>query len=347
VIAFDNTDVNQRRMKMNNMLDMAVANIMSPPILFFIAGIVAFLLKSDLKIPESIGSALGIFLLLAIGLRSGVGIAKVGAGNVFLPALSAVFIGFLIAFLGYLILNKIFKIDPANSGCIAGHYGAVSAATLAVVLAYADRIGIYYEPFAPALYPFMDTTALITGIVLAKIGMARQTDSNMQNGLKLQWIIKDAVVGKGVFLLFGGLLIGYLTAEEGAKKIMPFYDTMFLGILTLFMLDIGLFAGAHLRELKKLGASIIIYTVVMIPIHGLMGIVISTLIGLSVGGTLILATLAASASYISAPAVMRAALPAANPSLALAGAVLIAFPLNAAIGIPIYHYLAKIFVEMI
>lgn len=327
---------------MNNIFDMAITNIMSPPILFFIIGVIAILMKSDLQIPESIGSALGIFLLLAIGLRSGVGIANIGLEKIILPALSAIFIGALIAFSGYLILNKIFKIDHANAGCIAGHYGAVSAATLAVVLSYVDRVGIYYEPFVPALYPFMDTTALIVGIVAARVGMSGQAGSKIQNELKLRWIIKDAVVGKGVFLLFGGLLIGYLTAGEGAKKIMPFYDTMFFGVLTLFLLDIGLFAGTRLSELKKLG-SIIIYTVVMVPIHGLMGIVVGTLIGLSVGGTLILATLAASASYISAPAVMRAALPTANPSLALVSSILIVFPFNAAIGIPIYHYLAEIF----
>lgn len=332
---------------MIDVFEMAVTNVVSPPILFFIIGIVAVLLKSDLKIPESIGSALGVFLLLAIGLRSGVGIAKIELVYVILPALSAIFLGFLIAFIGYFILNRILKIDPANAGCIAGHYGAVSAATLAVVLAYVNNIGISYEPFVPALYPFMDTTALIVGIVLAKIGLSKQGINNMQNGFNVQGIIKDAVVGKGVFLLFGGLLIGYITAGSGANKIMPFYDTLFYGVLTLFLLDIGLFAGTRLKELKMLGPSIIGYTIIMVPIHGIMGIIVGTLIGLSVGGTLIFATLSASASYISAPAVMRAALPTANPSLALVGSVLIVFPLNASVGIPIYHYLAEIIARII
>lgn len=332
---------------MSGIVEMTIANIMSPPILFFLIGIIAVLVKSDLEIPGSISSALGIFLLLAIGLRSGVGIADVELQYILLPIVVAIMLGCLIASLGYFILNKIFNIDPANAGCLAGHYGAVSAATLAIVLTYVNRLDIYHEPFIPALYPFIDTAALITGIVLAKIGMLREVGGNVQSELKLQWIIRDAVVGKGVFLLFGGVVIGYLTAGEGADKIMPFYNAMFYGILTLFLLDIGLFAGTRLKELKNFGLPMLAYTVIMVPIHGLMGIVAGTLLGLSVGGTLILATLAASASYISAPAIMRAALPTANPSLAIAGSILIVFPLNAAIGIPVYHYLAGVFAEII
>lgn len=330
---------------MTDLLDMIIASILSPPIMFFVMGVIATLARSDLKIPESVGTSLGIFLLAAIGLRSGVGIAEVGIEAALLPAFSAVVLGFLITLVGYSILKRIFKFDPANAGCIAGHYGAVSAATLAVVLAYVDRFDIYYEPFIPALYPFMDTPALITGIVLAKMGMSRQT-SNTQAGADLHQVIKEAVSGKGVFLLFGGLLIGYITGAEGAKKIMPFYDTMFYGILTLFLLDIGLMAGKRLGEFKVVGPSIVIYAMVMVPIHGLAGIVVGTLIGLSVGGTLILAAMAASASYISAPAVMRAALPTSNPSLALTSAVLITFPFNAAVGIPVYHYVAEIFARI-
>lgn len=332
---------------MTGLYDMIIASVVSPPLMFFVLGIIAVLAKSDLKIPDQVSTSVGIFLLVAIGLRSGIGISNIGIGTVFLPALSGIFLGFLIAFAGYLILKNIFKFDPANAGCIAGHFGAVSAATLAVVLAYIDRANIYFEPFIPALYPFMDTTALITGIVLAKIGMSEQTSSYTQAEASLRQAIMEAVSGKGVFLLFGGLLIGYITGVEGSKKIMPFYDTMFYGILTIFLLDIGLMAGKRLKEFKAVGSSIIIYSVLMVPIHGIMGIVVGALIGLSVGGTLILAAMAASASYISAPAVMRAAIPTSNPSIALTSAVLLVFPFNASVGIPMYHYLAEIFAKII
>lgn len=331
---------------MTDLLDTIIASILSPPIMFFVMGVVATLARSDLKIPESVGTSLGIFLLAAIGLRSGVGIAEVGIKAALLPAFSAVVLGVLIALVGYSILRSILKIDPANAGCIAGHFGAVSAATLAIVLAYVDRFDIYYEPFVPALYPFMDSAALIAGIVLARVGMSKQISSNTQSGISISQIIQEAVSGKGVFLLFGGLLIGYIAGAEGTKKIMPFYDTMFNGILTLFLLDIGLAAGKRLREFKIVGPSIIIYAMVMVPINGLAGIMVGTLIGLSVGGTLIFATMAASASYISAPAVMRAALPTSNPSLALIASLLVAFPFNATVGIPVYNYLAEVFARI-
>lgn len=269
-----------------------------------------------------------------------------GIGAVVAPVLAAIVLGVGIVLLGYTILTKLFNIDPANAGCIAGHYGAVSAATLAIVLVYVDRLGIFYEPFAPALYPFMDTAALITGIVLARMGL-KQAGGKLQEGANLKGIIIDALVGKGVFLLFGGLLIGYLTAGSGAPKIMPFYDILFYGVLTLFLLEIGLFAGTRLGEFKKMGLPIIVYSLLMVPVHGFLGALVGTLLGLSEGGTLVLATLAASASYISAPAVMRAALPTANPSIALASSVLLVFPFNATVGIPLYHYFSELIAKLI
>jgi len=334
---------------MTGLFELIIESILSPPLMFFVLGIVAILVKSDLKIPDSVGLMLGVFLLTAIGIRSGVGIAEVGIGAAIVPALAAIFLGFLIPFIGYFILTKLAKFDPANAGCYAGHFGAVSAATLAVVLAYAYRVGLEYEAFIPALYPFMDTTALITGIILGKIGMSRLSKESdyVQTAVPLYQVIKEAATGKGVFLLFGGLLIGYIAGADGANKIMPFYDTMFYGVLTLFLLDIGLMAGKRLAEFKKVGLPVIIFALIMVPIHGILGIIVGLFINLSVGGTLILATMAASASYISAPAVMRAALPTSNPSIALKIAVLVVFPFNASVGIPLYHYITEILVRFI
>lgn len=332
---------------MSEILDHILIGMLSPPILFFFLGISAALLKSDLKIPEALATSLGIFLLLAIGIRSGFGIATIELSTVVIPAIAAICSGAFIAFLGFMILTKILKIDPANAGSIAGHYGAVSATTLALVIAYADRLNLSYEAFVPGLYPFIDTPALIMGIVMARIALHKlPKDSSSNSEVSLPHILKEAVVGKGVLLLFGGLIIGHLSFEHGAVKIMPFYDILFKGVLTLFLLDIGIHAGERIGELKKIGPYVLIYTFVMVPIHGLIGITVGILVGLSVGGTLIFATMVASASYISAPAVMRAALPTANISVALTCSILIAFPFNAILGIPLYHYLAETFAKI-
>ncbi len=317
-----------------------VTQLTTPQILFFALGMLAALVKSDLKIPDAMSTAMMLFLLAAIGLRGGIGLSKVSLTDTLLPALAAVFIGISIVLVGYLILRRL-KFGVADAGSIAGHYGAVSAVTMVMGFAYLDRIGVEYESFMPALYPFMDSFAIITAILLTRSLLARaQTDSPGMN-VNVVRILGDSIRGKSVLVLIAALMIGYVSGEQGTAKIVPFFGDMFQGVLCLFMLDMGIVAAGRLHEWKTVGARLVAYAWLMPPIHGVVGVVLGLGAGLSVGGATMLGVFAASASYVSAPAAMRSAVPEANPSLSLTAAVALTFPINIVLGIPIYHAVAE------
>ncbi len=319
-------------------LNIIVSQIASPHILFFAVGILAVLIKSDLKIPEDMGMAMMIFLLVAIGLKGGIGIAKAGFSAVLVPAFGAIFMGIVIVLMGFKVL-KTLKFNTADAGAIAGHYGAVSAGTMVVGFSFLDERNVPYEHFVAALYPFMDSTAVITAIVLTRIMLARKK----AGGAKMDWfgIIKDCLVGKSVLLLLASMAIGYISGEEKAASIMPFFDGLFKGVLALFMLEMGTMAAARLEEWKVVGYKLLAYALLMPIIHGSIGVFVGSIAGLSVGGATMLGIFSASASYISAPPAMRAAVPEANPSLSLTAAVALTFPFNVSVGVPLYFVIAN------
>ncbi|HSW38123.1 MAG TPA: sodium-dependent bicarbonate transport family permease [Acidobacteriota bacterium] len=315
-----------------------LGQISSLPILFFALGMFAGLVKSDLKIPADISMAMLLFLLAAIGLEGGVGIAKAGVAAVWAPAMASVFLGVSIVLLGFTILTRL-KFDFANAGAIAGHYGAVSAATMVAGFAFLEKRGTPFEVFVPALYPLMDSPAIITAIFLTRFALAK-AKAGADVKLNKLGLFKEAVLGKAILLLGGSLIIGYIVGYTGTKTVMPFFDGMFAGILCLFMLDMGIVAAARLNEWKTVGARLLAFALIMPPIHGLAGVLAGSLVGLSAGGAAMLGVMAGSASYISAPAAMRAAIPEANPSLSLTAVLALTFPFNVTIGIPLYYSVA-------
>lgn len=320
-----------------------ITQITTPQILFFAVGMLAALVKSDLKIPEAMGTAMMLFLLVAIGLRGGIGLSKVGLDEALLPALAAMAIGIIIVLVGFTLLRKL-KFDTANAGSIAGHYGAVSAVTMVMGFAYLDRLNVEYESFMPALYPFMDSIALVTAILLTRTALAKQQNDGL--AVDVLGIFRDSIRGKSVLVLVAALVIGYIGGVDGTKDIMPFFGDMFRGVLCLFMLDMGLLAAGRLHEWKVMGPALVGYAFLMPPLHGLLGVGLGTLAGLSVGGATMLGVFAGSASYVSAPAALRAAVPEANPSLSLTASVALTFPFNILIGIPLYHSAANVLANM-
>jgi len=313
----------------------------SPTILFFILGVIAVLIKSDLEIPDSIGSAITLYVLISIGLKGGVAVSKIGILEVIIPALSAIFMGVLIATLVYFVMSKV-GFDSPNAGSIAGHYGACSSVTLTTVLVFLEQMGTSFEEFVPALYPFMDTAALLTGIVLGHAGLNKKSVKVEKSEYNIKDILITSMTAKSTLLIFGGFLIGLISGAEGTKSLMPFYDNIFKGVFTIFMLDIGLLAGSRLFELKNIKITTFILAVILPPFQALLAIILATFIGLSAGGATVFAALAAGASYITAPAVMRSTFPEANPSLALGMSLGIIFPFNILIGIPLYYQIANI-----
>jgi len=313
-----------------------IGQMVSPPILFFALGVFAAVVRSDLKIPDAAGTILSVIILASIGLRAGVAVSEVGISNVILPAITAILVGVFIVLLVYTLLKKLTKVDSSNAASIAGHYGAVSSVTLAVSILFLDNLKVHYEPFVPALYPFMDTAALLTAVVLSRIGSEKKTQDQVSYG----GLLRETVISKGPLLLLGAFVIGLVNGAAGTTRVMPLFDVMFPGLLAVFMLDVGLIAGARLSHLLTVDKKVFIIGLLMPPVHGILGVVVATLIGLSPGGATIFAAIAAGASYISAPAVMRAAVPDANPSISLAMSLGLAFPFNVTLGIPLYYQAA-------
>jgi uncharacterized protein len=315
-------------------LDIATANLLSPIVLSFALGAIAAWLRSDLHIPEQIYAALSIYLLFAIGLKGGVELANTPLRAVAGPIAGALLLGLAIPLWSYAVLRGLLRLGVPDAAAIAAHYGSVSAVTFIAALAYLDRIGVAYEGFAPALLAIMEVPAIIVALALAQRHMA--SDGAWSR------VLAEIATGRSVVLLAGGLLIGWLVGPRGFASVKPFFVDLFAGVLCLFLLDLGLAAARRIRDFRKVGWQLAGFALVAPPIHALVAILVGKAVGLSQGGAMVLGTLAASASYIAAPAAVRLALPDASPAYYLTMAVAITFPFNLTVGLPLYHWLASL-----
>jgi len=307
---------------------------MDPVILFFLFGLVAGLLRSELKLPSALYDSLSIFLLLAIGLKGGQGLATQPLLPL-LPQIGAVIVlGVAQTLIAYSALQSLFGFDRHNAAATAAHYGSVSVATFAVAAAWLASRQIDVEPQMVILLTVMEVPAILVGIVLAR-GVSRETDWKSLG--------HEAFLGKGVTLLLGGMAIGWAAGPQGLAPISGLYFDLFKAVLALFLLEMGLIVSRQVGELKRRGLSLIAFGLGMPLLSAGLGLGTGLLLGLSVGGVTMLATLAASASYIAVPAAMRIAVPEANPAVSLAGALGVTFPFNILLGIPLYHWLASQF----
>ena len=310
-------------------------NLLDPIVLCFVVGLAAGLLKSDLKLPEQLYETLSIYLLFAIGLKGGVELAKSNLGEVAQPALATIVLGVVTPILAYNLLLRVGRFDKTNAAAIAAHYGSVSAVTYAVVLSYLVRIQISYEPYVTVLLVVLEVPAIAIGILIARLGASKSS---------LQWgpLLHEVFLGKSIYLLVGGLLVGYLAGPARTEAISPLFFGLFKGALALFLLEMGIIASRRMGDLRTTGVFLVGFGMAMPIINGILGALLGAASGLSLGGTTVLATLAASASYIAAPAAMRMALPKANPTLYLTAALGITFPFNIIFGIPIYHWISTL-----
>lgn len=314
------------------------ANLLSPAVLFFALGIAAAALKSDLKFPEPLYVGLTIYLLTAIGFKGGVAIHEAGVGRVLLPALAAMALGAVIPLWVYPLLRFGGGFRPVDAAAIAAHYGSVSAVTFITATNYLKSINVPYENYATAFLAVMESPAIVVGVLLGKLSLDRT--QSIFNG-SLRTLLHEAVLGRSIILLVGALVVGMLSGPKGMEKVEPFFVTPFQGVLALFLLEMGLVAGRRLADLTKVGPFLAVFGVVMPLLHGLLGVVMGRYAGLSVGGTTLMGALAASASYIAAPAAMRLSLPEANPALYLTSSLAITFPFNITVGIPLYYGAAR------
>ena len=310
------------------------SSLASPMVLAFALGIIATLLKSDLKFPEGMYMGLTIYLLFAIGIKGGVKLTSVNIVDFYKPCLAAIAMCIVIPIVSYFILVKIGKMDKLNAAAIAAHFGSVSAVTFSEGTAFLDLMKIPYEGYMPAMLAIMEIPAIIIAIYIAKKAMPK-TQSNMGK------VLHELFTNKGTILLLGGICIGLITGKEGFEQVAPLYDGLFRGILCLFLLEVGLVAGRRLYDLKKVGFFLFAFGVIMPVIHATVGIYLGHWAGLSMGGSTIFGLLCASASYIAAPAAVRIAIPEANPTYYLTASLAITFPFNVTFGLPLYLTIAQ------
>jgi hypothetical protein len=315
-------------------LELVRLNLLSPIILAFALGIIATLVRSDLKFPEPLYTALSIYLLLAIGLKGGAALSVTPLGEFALPALATLALGLTVPLWSYAIVRRVGKMSVPDAAAIAAHYGSVSVVTFIAALSFLDAARVTYEGFLPTLVAVLEVPAIVVALVLARVrgGAGRGSWGT---------VMHEVLAGRSVLLLMGGLLIGALSGKAGLERVGPLFVDPFQGVLVLFLLEMGMVAARRFRDLKKAGVFLLAFGIVMPLLHGALGVWLGSLAGLSLGGSMVLGTMAASASYIAAPAAVRIALPEANPGYYLTAALAITFPFNLTVGIPVYFAVAQ------
>ena len=301
-------------------------------VLFFVLGLLARLVGSDLRLPEALYETLSIYLLLAIGLKGGVELSRQPWTELLPQVLGCMALGFAIPFLLVPVLRAL-RFSRVDAAALAAHYGSVSVVTFAVASAWLQRRGVAFESHAALWVALMEAPGIIAGIVLARLGAAGAT----------RWgeLAHDVFFGKSVLLLVGGLTIGGVMGQAGVQPIAAVFVDPFKGVLALFLLEMGLVAGGRLGEVRRFGLRLLGFAVLAPLALALLGALAGRLMGLSTGGITLMATLAASASYIAAPTAMRIAVPEANAALSITAALGITFPFNIVLGIPLYHRIAQ------
>lgn len=313
--------------------DLIRQNLLSPIVLAFVLGLVATLLKSDLRFPEPVYSALSTYLLLAIGLKGGGALAVTPAAEVAVPAVATVGLGLLTTLLAYNGLRWVGRMDRPNSAALAAHYGSVSAVTFMAAQAFVKSAQAEAEGFLPALVALLEIPAIIAALLLAARG---------KGGGSLREGLHEVLTGKSVVLLAGGLLIGWAAGPHGLDGIKPVFVTAFQGLLLVFLLEMGTIAARRLGDVRQVGVFLVAFAIVMPIVNGAVGVAVATWVGLSLGGATVLGTMAASASYIAAPAAVRLAIPEANPSYYLTASIALTFPFNITLGLPLYYSMARL-----
>ncbi len=317
--------------------ELALGNILSPVVLFFMLGVGAALARSDLSVPEAVAKTLALFLMMSIGLKGGVEVAKQGMSAMLVWTIVAgAALSFLLPIIAYALLRATTGLDAVNAAAVSAHYGSISAVTLAAGIDVLSRVGLVAEGYMVAVAAVMETPAIICALLLARRAAPKAA------GASTAELVREASLNGSVIALVGSFFIGWIVGPDGLKPVAPLFIDLFRGVLCIFLLDMGLVAGRGLaRAGKHLDMRLLAFGIAMPLISGAIAAFIAAAIGLSVGGTMIFITLAASASYIAAPAAMRIALPEAEPAIYLTLSLGVTFPFNLTLGLPLYLMAAQ------
>jgi hypothetical protein len=328
------------------MLDVLRINLCSPLTLSFALGIFARLVRSELALPRELYTGLSIYLLFALGLKGGIELSHSSLATISGPAFVTILLGCLTPISAYLVLRKLGRFTIADSAGIAAHYGSVSAVTFIAAQQFVTSAGAPAEGFMPTLLTLLEIPGIQVALAIGAFQMAAAAKKSGNGETShasrpVKEIMHELLTSRSMLLLVGGLVIGAAAGETGWKPVQPVFEGLFKGLLTIFLLEMGLAAGSRLSDLKHAGVFLLAFGIVMPIIHGSFGAWLGSLAGLSVGGCTVLAAMASSASYIAAPPAVRMTLPEANPTFYLTAALAITFPFNLLAGIPIYFEIAK------
>jgi hypothetical protein len=318
-----------------------MTNFLDPAILFFIFGVFAGSVKSNLEIPPQISRFLSLYLLMALGLKGGFALHKSGFTTEIAFSLGlAIFLAVIIPIIGYLLLRR--KLSAFDAAAIAATYGSVSAVTFITATQYLDQFGITYGGHMAAAMALMESPAIILAIVLAnKARAAMSIDSTVKHEpAGVSKILHESFTDGAQLLLLGSMAVALVSGDAGHKLMAPFSIDLFKGMLSFFLLDMGLMAARNFKGLRGKPPITLLYAIGSPLSHALLALALCKLIGLPLGNTILLMVLASSASYIAVPAVLRHALPEVNPALYMGMSLGITFPFNIILGIPLYTLIA-------
>lgn len=314
--------------------DVLKTNLLSPIVLAFALGIVARLVRSELQLPKDLYTSLSIYLLFALGLKGGVELSHAAYSTIAGPVTVTLLLGCITPVTSYLVLRHLGRFTEADSAAIAAHYGSVSAVTFIAAQTFVSAMGAEPEGFMPTLLTLLESPGIHIALAIGAL--------KVSSDRPVRETLHEILTARTMVLLVGGLVVGFLMGETGWHAVSPFFDSGFKGALMLFILEMGIVAAERLGDLRKVGAFLLAFGVGMPLVHGALGAVLGTLSGLSIGGSTMLAAMAASASYIAAPPAARMNLPTANPTYYLTASLAITFPFNVTLGIPIYYKIAQL-----
>lgn len=323
-------------------------NLLDPAILFFVFGIVAGGVKSNLEIPPQISRFLSLYLLMALGLKGGFALAKSGFTiDVAVSLGAALALAVVVPMVGYVLLRRV--LNRFDAAAVAATYGSVSAVTFITAVQYLDTHSVAYGGHMAAAMALMESPAIIMAVVLANharqagktttvTGAAVAADEPKSS---IGHILRESMTDGAQLLLLGAMVIGFVTGEAGQAVMQPFSVDLFKGMLAFFLLDMGLLAARNMGGLRSRSWWLLAYAIVGPLVHAATALGLGLVLGMSAGNVALLMVLAASASYIAVPAVLRVAVPEANPSLYFGMSLGLTFPFNLILGIPLYAYVAQ------
>lgn len=318
-------------------------NLLDPAILFFVFGCFAGFIKSNLEIPRSTVKFLSLYLLMALGLKGGFALAKTGLSQeLILSMFIALVMSFLVPTLGYWFLkNRISRFDAA---AIAASYGSVSAVTFVTAIQYMEQNQLNPNAYMAIALVIMESPAIIMAVLLASMLRHQQNSANT-SGPSVKNILHESFTDGAHLLLLGSMAVGFLSGEAGKIVMQPFSGDLFKGMLAFFLLDMGLMVAKNFKEAKSNSLILVSYAALSPFVHACIALTLCLIFSIPLADTILLMVLSASASYIVVPAVLRYAIPEANPSLYFGLSIGITFPINIIIGIPVYIWIAEFFMS--